>query len=277
MLKLRDTWRIVFTVLFLLFSDCSISLASVRAVKSLYSVGAQCRINLESTDIDLISPKVKALGPMVGELIAAGGYPWPVEYILAIIQSESGGNIGEVNPKSGASGLMQIMPIALKQFNIDTKLGYTMVDMKGKDDQSARRQVRVGLHIVGYMWRQAANYLKKRVSHIVFEDLVQISQLFYVAGQGAAKKKIDEVVEPTFAKIADRFAGWSAIPYTKRIWSDTASLKPVWDLDAVERWIGGSAGSGPDRPAIARTGKNGFLIGVLAIAIASFFLRDRIS
>ena len=55
--------------------------------------------------------------PLVLTELQKQSLPLPVELILAVIDVESRGVTGLVNPKSGASGLMQVMPIALKHYN----------------------------------------------------------------------------------------------------------------------------------------------------------------
>ena len=61
-------------------------------------------------------------------LIAAelerAGYPLPGELVEAVMHRESRGRVGVINPSSGASGLMQVMPVALRDYNNNHKHKY---------------------------------------------------------------------------------------------------------------------------------------------------------
>ena len=50
--------------------------------------------------------------------------------IQAVVHAESSGNAGAFNDKASATGLMQMTPIGLKEFNIQYGKNYTMEDMK---------------------------------------------------------------------------------------------------------------------------------------------------
>ena len=45
--------------------------------------------------------------------LTRGKYPFPPELIHALIKVESSWKPGVVNPKSGATGLMQVMPVVV--------------------------------------------------------------------------------------------------------------------------------------------------------------------
>ena len=66
----------------------------------------------------------------------------PVAYVLATIQSESGGIIGKTGKV--ALGLMQVLKSTLRSFNEKTGGSFTVSNMTGKTERDARAQIQVG-------------------------------------------------------------------------------------------------------------------------------------
>jgi len=220
----------------------------------------------------VVTEHVERFRPQVTTELSRGNYPFPPELILAVIQAESGGTPGQVNPKSGASGLMQIMPIALKDYNQRNKTKLKMDDMKAKTSEAIFLQIRVGIDILGQYWKQAYKFLEPRLTTVQLDDLGPVSSIFYVAGQGAAKKRLAVLEHPTFAAIAKRYPEWNALAYARKVWRLTADQNPVWDLDAIDEWVGGET-KPVTPPLIAKTPQNGFLLAMLLVAIASFYMK----
>lgn len=222
----------------------------------------------------MVAERVKKFLPVVASELTRGGYPFPPALILSIIHNESRGHVGEVNPKSGASGLMQVMPIALRDYNQRNGQNLKMSDMKGKSDHAASLQIRVGIDLLGWFWKRAYGYLKPRIGSPTLDDLGQIAQLFYVAGPGGARKFLDNLEQPTFANVAEKYPDWSGVQYVKRLWRMTGEQSPVWDMNAVDRWVSGE--TEPSKPPlIAKTPGNGFLIALMIMAVASFYLKKK--
>lgn len=210
--------------------------------------------------------------------------PLPSELVVGIIHAETRGTPGEVNPKSGAAGLMQIMPIALKQYNQDTGSAYKMADLKGTDAESIRIQIRVGVHLLGNYWRSAHKYIKSSGIPDEIENQTKTAQLFYVAGPGGGRKALDSVPGHRFADLAKKRPTWSAVVYCRTVWNKTQSLKPTWNLSSIDKWLGGSFSQGdlpenpkpeqPSHPVLIADSKarEGILLGLMIIAIFSYFL-----
>ena len=222
----------------------------------------------------MVTERVRSYLPIITAELERGGYPFPPALILSIIQAESGGDAEEVNEKSGASGLMQLMPVAVRDYNQRNKTDYKMEDIRGASEQAAIANIRIGLNLLGEFWRGAYRYLKRRIGAPPLDDLAQISQMFYVMGGSGAKKVLNTMSNPTFASVAKTWPNKSWVLYIKKIWRLTGDQNPVWNMDAIDRWV--DPESIPDKPPlIAKTPRNGFLLAVLVIAVASAYLKKK--
>jgi hypothetical protein len=162
--------------------------------------------------------------------------PLPVELILSVIERESTGKAGDVNEQSGASGLMQIMPIALTDYNQRHGTKYTMADMRGTDPISAQRQIEVGVATVGHFWRSAYHYLSDRYgqqSPVPIEELARIADLYFAAGPGATQNRLDEINAPFWQNVQAAYPTWNALPHPRHVLKEP---KP-WNLPAIQIWL----------------------------------------
>lgn len=165
--------------------------------------------------------------------LAAQSVPLPRELILEVIRVESGGKAGAVNPSSGASGLMQVMPITLEDFNQRHGTNYTLAEMRSGDEAAARKQIRVGLSTLARYWKRAYSYLKSRLGTVPVDELARIADLAYAAGWGAVKKKLEKLEDPTWAALQIAYPTWNALPHPEKVLADP---KP-WDLSAISKWL----------------------------------------
>ena len=203
--------------------------------------------------------------------LSAQGIPLPVELVLSIIQRESGGQAGNVNEKSGASGLMQVMPIALKDFNERHGTTYTMADMRGSDLVSAGRQIQVGVGIVGHFWKSAYKYLSKRYGQtpVSVEELGRIADLFFAAGPGATQDKLDKINPPFWENVQLAYPKWNALPHPRHVFKEQ---KP-WNLPAIQNWL--------DKPQknklidLPQDPQSGFAVGVLILCAVYYFMNGK--
>jgi len=177
--------------------------------------------------------------PFVADELKKAGLPFPPELILAVIDVESRGVPGLLNPKSGASGLMQVMPIALQSYNAAHSVKYSIDDMRARDNPIA--QIRVGLWILGQFWRTAHRYLSGRLTSIPMDELAQISDLMYAAGPAAVKKLLNQLPVPTVDALRNRFPNWNALPHIVNVF-DRVSPSAISDT-AVSQWISSSTRS----------------------------------
>lgn len=195
-----------------------------------------------------------------------GGYPFPPELILSLIRFESGGKAGVVNPKSKASGLMQVMGVALEDFNRLTGSRFVMADLRGSSIESARKQIQVGLWVLGSFWRGAYNYLKKHMKTVPVDDLAKIGDLFYAAGPGAIRPLLDRLSTPLFEAFVKKYPTHKAGIHAANVWGLSAENKPQWNLPLVDSWVAGSTNG-----AIAKTPEQGFLLALLVVVVVWFF------
>lgn len=206
--------------------------------------------------------------PYVDQELTAAGIPLPRDLILAVIHTESRGKPGLVNKKSGASGLTQVMPATLKWYN-EAHAGnpVTLAELQSEDLSSAVKQIRVGIWVLSRFWRGAFQYLSSRVGSVAIDELAHIADLFYVAGPGATKKKLDKLADPTWAAVQAQFPTWNALPHPRNVFSHAGEL--AWPLESISSWLGtgDSILNGKPNP------KEGFILAVLGVLVAWYLMR----
>jgi len=210
------------------------------------------------------SPSVTRWEPIVATELSARSIPLPKELVLAVIWVESRGKPGLVNPKSGASGLMQIMPTTLQDFNQRHGTNYTLADMRGESKDAAIKQIRVGVDIIAHYWKKAYQYLSSRLEHVPIDELGRIADLFYVAGPGATRKKLDKLPVPVWAAVKDAYPKWNALPHPTKVFAEP---KP-WDISSISSWLDGELSKLP----IVKDPKQGFAFGVLILMAAYWYM-----
>ena len=89
----------------------------------------------------MVAKSVLKWAPLVSEQLTAQGVPLPASLILAVINVESNGKAGIVNPKSGASGLMQVMPGTLTDYNQRHGKNYPLSAMRSPLESDAKKQI----------------------------------------------------------------------------------------------------------------------------------------
>lgn len=189
------------------------------------------------------------------------GAPLPVELVLAIVRRESNGTAGAVNPKSGASGLMQVMPVALKDYNQNHSDKYTMADLRNTDQRSAKIQIRVGVWILIQFFRSAYRYLKSRLSTVSLDDLVKITDTFYAAGPANSKGRLNKIV-PTWENVKSSFPTWDRIKPAELIWQRSNDWGAKWDLSSIDSWLESNLSTNTKKTM------SGAIIGIIIILIA---------
>lgn len=200
-------------------------------------------------------------GPVVDAELIRSGVPLPRDLVLAVIRVESGGVVGNVNPKSGASGLMQVMPGTLDHYNKLNPM-ISLATLRSKLPQHAVEQIRVGLWVLSTYWKSAYKYLSNRMVNVPIDELARIADLFYVAGPGATRKRLDKLSQPLWASILASFPQWNALPHPKNVFVQISDL--IWPVEKISNWLDKSIPKG----LINMSPKSGFAIGTLAILIA---------
>jgi soluble lytic murein transglycosylase-like protein len=204
--------------------------------------------------------------PLVSAELAAQGIPLPDSLILSVINVESNGKPGIVNPKSGASGLMQVMPGTLTDYNQRHGKHYPLSSMRSSSNADARKQIEVGIAVLAHYWKRAYRYLQKRMGDVPVDELGHIADLFYAAGPDATMQRLDKLAVPTWAAVRDAFPNWNALPHPAKIFA----VPHQWDLDALGTWL--------ERP-LSKIGKpadpkTGFALGVILL-MATYWLMKK--
>lgn len=216
--------------------------------------------------------------PLIQNELTVRGYPFPPELITALIQVESAGKVGTINKKSGASGLMQVMPIALKEYNRHNPEDYKMGHLRGKTDTDAAIQIRVGTWILGHYWRLANKYLLKRSIDPTIHDLSLVGSMFYVAGPRPIRNRLGKLERPDANSILKKWgdSNWKPIVYAKKLWSLCAAQNPSWNYPAVKDWLGDAQPQGVTPPPLIASSApntlNGLLLGLMILAVAAYYL-----
>lgn len=185
-----------------------------------------------------IKKKAAKWAPVVELELQSQNIPLPVELVLAVIDIESSGVPGLTNKKSGASGLMQVMPVVVEDYN-KAHTQKTSIE-RMRDSSLGKEQIKVGVWILGQFWKGAYNYLKKRLGNVPIDELMRIADLFYVAGPGATKKRLNKLTSPSWDAVLNAYPNWNALPHTKKAIEKTEGV--AFDLDAIGDWLEGAVG-----------------------------------
>lgn len=208
-------------------------------------------------------PSVRRWAPVVDAELAREGNPLPRELLLAVIDVESRGKVGLVNPKSGASGLMQIMPGTLDDYN-KARPDVSLSTLRSSSITAAPAQIRVGVWVLGEYWRGAFRYLKSRMTTFPIDELAHVADLFYIAGPGATKSRLDLLDTPSWAAVQARFPKWNALPHPRNVFEILGPIE--WPVDAIAEWIG-QADTILDDP------DTGFVLAAVGILVTWWFLK----
>jgi len=214
----------------------------------------------------MVNKAVLKQAPAVRAELAAQGVPLPEQLILQLMHVESRGKVGLINPQSGASGLMQVMPGTLQDFNKRHGRTYTMSDLQGTSDTAARRQIEVGIGVLATYWKGAYRYLKKRLENVPIDELAHVADLFYVAGGGATKKRLDKLSSPTWAAVQSAYPKWNALPHPRNVFKTQIAH---WDLSGIEQWL-----KGPIKQFL-KDPRAGFALGVIILIVAYWLMKGK--
>lgn len=219
--------------------------------------------------------------PLINEEIIRGGYPFPPELITSVIRYESHGKAGLVNKKSGASGLMQVMPGTLEYYNKRTGDNIRLSALRSQTQNAARAQIRSGLWVLGQYWRSAAKWLRTlngQAYQIPIGDLARFGSAFYVAGPGKIKKRAPQVRPMSWAAWERKHPRSNSTNYCNRIWKKTSEKNPTWNMPAIEAWTRSkpTIQPPPPPPLIAdRDPAQGLLIGLMVILFGMWILKSQ--
>ena len=230
--------------------------------------------------------KVERWRPIVQAELDRIAVPIPPELPLSLIRWESGGQPGIVNPTSGASGLGQFLPIAVKEYNRFHSQKLTMADMRAKTDRGALLQIRATVWLIAHNWRLVNKYLRSRgLTQIPIDQLVKIADLYYGAGPGTTREHLDRVDPPTYEAAEANDPNFWAFGHANKVWRLADENGAVYNLPKIDRWLGAGGtilDPDPDLPdddipddSDNQTGTDlSALIAVLIIAIGWYLLKQ---
>lgn len=213
----------------------------------------------------MVTKAVLRWEPAVIAELNSQGVPLPSSLILSVIGVESNGYPGLINPKSGASGLMQVMPATLQDFNARHGKIYTMSDMQSESYSAARKQIEVGIAVLAHYWKRAYKYLKKRLENVPVDELAHIADLFYAAGPGATMKRLDKLAVPTWTAVRSAYPNWAAIPHPTKIFK----TEYPWNLTEIGNWL-----EGPLKK-IVKDPRIGFALGIIVLMLAYWLMKGQ--
>ena len=220
----------------------------------------------------IFPPNVLQWESLTRSEVDRGGYPFPIEYPLAVCLVESGGSVGQVNPNSGASGLMQVMPGTLEGYNKNNSPEIPLWKLRSKDPIYAPEQMRVGIWVMGAFLKKGFNWLNETNPDPLISDLIKISDLMYVAGPGLVNKKFGHLSDRSFSALVASSPDWQPFRHPKKVWEWTNEKNAAqWDSSAINDWVSGSAVNPPPQQPPDIAGGNGLLTGLLLLALASWY------
>lgn len=133
--------------------------------------------------------------------------PLPEDLILSLISIESSGIPGLINPRSNASGLGQIMPIALKQYNMYNPT-IDWQTMRQKTREAANAQIRVLVWTLAQYWIIMA---KSKAILGTVGELARFADCAYTVGQKHVFDRIEKLPVPTWKNFFDKHFAWAPI------------------------------------------------------------------
>jgi len=223
----------------------------------------------------MVKKKVEKWANAVSAELKRQGVPLPEELVLAVMYVESRGKAGLVNPNSGASGLMQVMPGTLLDFNQRHGRNYTIADLQGKSQAAAMKQIEVGIAVLAHYWKSAYKYLSKRLSDVPIDLLGRVADLFYVAGPGRTQKRLNKLSNISWDSIESQYSKWAAMPHPRKVYAD--EYDHPFNLQVIDHWLKGPLQKGPAGPISepAKDPKMGFALGVLLLMAAYWAMKGK--
>jgi hypothetical protein len=205
--------------------------------------------------------------PIVEAELSRQSVPLPRELVLSVIDIESDGVPGIVNPHSGASGLMQVMPGTLDEYNKHNKQ-ISLSELRDKSPIGAVSQIRVGTWVLSQYWRNAHNYLSSKVGQVAIDDLGRIADLFYAAGAGATKTRLNQLTQPSWIALEARFPKWKALVHPRRVFGLLEGLS--WPIESISEWL-----KTTQSMPILKTPQGGLAIGSILILLTWWYFQQK--
>lgn len=200
----------------------------------------------------------------------------PPDLVLAIINNESGGQIGiegKVKTRAGtvpdihgnmvnvnhALGLMQAIPATIDFYNQDAPADEkaTIEDMTGNDERAARMQIRIGCKYLAfvnhYLHKKHPNAFPAASLSNANDSQIALVLAGYAVGHGAVSKKIkalnEKGISPTFSNVKKHFPTWGQNQSGKWI------NRPIFYAEKVSKKFNDHKGGSYDEPSPTKIAK----------------------
>lgn len=212
-----------------------------------------------------ITKRTKKWLPIVRAEIQRANYPFVPELILSLIQYESAGEAGAVNEKSGASGLIQVMPGTLKGYNQKHKNKISLETMRSMGTYPGKMQIRVGLWVLAKYWQSAYKWIRKQRETVPVSELARFGDAFYAAGPGRVKGMASELSR-TWQQWTKKYPKSNITLHADRVWSTTESQSPTWNLKKIDEFLEN------DFVTTEYRDKLGFVVAIALLILAKYIL-----
>jgi hypothetical protein len=183
------------------------------------------------------SDKVERWRDVVSSELTRQRVPLPADLVLGLIHVESRGYPGNANPKSGASGLLQVIPGTLEWYN-ERNPRVSLEQLRSPNHPT--EQIRVGIWVLAQFWHGAYRYLRSRLADIPVDELAKVADLYYVAGPGSVNSHLAKVDPPFLSALEARYPSWNALPHPRNVWA-VLPAELSWDLPGIAKWLETSA------------------------------------
>lgn len=225
-------------------------------------------------------PKVERWRQFVSAELARINVPLPPELPLSLIRWESAGKTGVINESSGASGLGQFKPIAVKEYNRFHSQKISMADMRDQTERGALLQIRATVWLIAHNWRNANKYLKRKGrTSVSIDELAKIADLFYGPGPGTAQKMLNKAsTPPRYEAAKQQNPTFWGIGHADKVWRLAVENGANFDASAIDSWLGSGDSIDPDPDPDPDQNQNGTLdtgmiITILIIAVGWYLLK----
>jgi len=219
----------------------------------------------------VVASRVEALRGAISEVIASQHLPIPTELIMGLVDLESGGDPTQINPNSGAMGLTQLMPIAIKDYNQRHKTTHSAASVMA----SPKLQLEIGVDIYAQYLRKAWRLLAGKVPFNT-RDIVSTALMCYVWGPGNVELFFKKIESPTWDFIQQNYHDSKAPKYARVVLSRAAELNPVWNDEALKSWLSATSPGGytPTVPLISDSNRKGVVLALALFALGFWVIND---
>ena len=166
--------------------------------------------------------------PLVVAELERIGSTVPPELVLAAWWNESRGDPSQVN-SIGATGLGQVLPVALRFYNGATSNALSIADLRGTSSRAVALQARVSIYLYDHHARRVAGWMPADADP---RDLYMLGLLSYHQGWGAVRARLqglpDAGLPETWESVRAHYpTGWRTPG--ARMWAHQQKNLEAWE------------------------------------------------